>query len=301
MNLNRIFKNRTAIGILCIALSLSICFGLTPLFNNALKSQTEIIRVTKDIKKGEVFTSGNTEKVKVGAFNLPDNAIKKTGDVMGKYAVADLMKGDFVLAAKLTNKLYEENEYLYKLDEKKMAISLSIKSFALGLSGKLKSGDIVSIIAADYGDTRQTFIPPELQYVEVLAVTTAKGTDGVTQTKNTGSTDEQQLPSTVTLLADSTQAKILADLEKKCKIHISLVYRGDEVKINKFLQEQDKVLGTMDSLKEQSTSLISSSAITTSSSIPPTSSVSVEPIPIQDSLSSTPQKTEIQGGVSYAK
>jgi pilus assembly protein CpaB len=104
MNLNSILKNRTVIGLLCISLSLLICFGLTPLFNNALKSQTEIIRVTKDIKKGEAITSGNTEKVKVGAFNLPVNLIKNTEEVTGKYAVADLMKGDFVLTTKLTNK-----------------------------------------------------------------------------------------------------------------------------------------------------------------------------------------------------
>ena len=278
MNLNRIFKNRTVVGILCIALSLIICFGLTPLFNNALKSQTEIIRVTKDIKKGEEINSGNTAKVKVGAFNLPDNAIKNTGEITGKYAVADLMKGDFVLKAKLTNQPYEENEYLYNLNEKKMAISVSIKSFALGLSGKLKSGDIVSIIAADYSDTRLTFIPLELQYVEVLAVTTEKGTDGVTQTKNTGSTDEQQLPSTVTLMADSTQAKILADLEEKCKIHIALVSRGNEDTKNKFLAKQDKTLATMDSEKKQSTS------------ITPSSSIPVAPIQSQDSISSTRQK-----------
>ena len=242
MNLSSIFKNRTAVGLLCIALSLIICFGLTPLFNNALKAQTEIVRVTKDIIKGELVTTDNTEKVKVGAFNLPDNVVKETGELTGKYATADLTKGDYILASKLTDKPYEENEYLYKLDGKRDAISISIKSFALGLSGKLKSGDIVKIIASDYGETRQTLIPPELQYIEVLAITTAKGADDSTQTSNNSTNDENQLPSTVTLLADNTQAKTLADLEAKSKIHIALVYRGDESTAKKFLDAQDEVL-----------------------------------------------------------
>ena len=43
-----------------------------------------------------------------------------------------------------------EYAYLYHLDGKKQAISFSVKAFANGLSGKLKSGDIVSVIAPDY-------------------------------------------------------------------------------------------------------------------------------------------------------
>ena len=119
---------------------------------------------------------------------------------------------------------------------------MSIKSFALGLSGKLKFGDIVSILASDYGDMRQTLIPPELQYVEVLAVTTAKGLDENVQVKDEKNNEEKQLPSTVTLLANTTQAKILADLEAKSKIHIALVYRGDESTSKKFLEAQDELM-----------------------------------------------------------
>ena len=64
--------------------------------------------------------------------------------------------------------------------------------------------------------------------MEVLAVTTAKGLDENLQVMDDKSNDEKQLPSTVTLLANTTQAKILADLEAKSKIHIALVYRGND-------------------------------------------------------------------------
>lgn len=247
MNLSNVFKNRTVVGLICIALSLIICFGLTPLFNGAVKAQSEIIRVTKDIKRGEAVTTDNTEKVKVGSFNLPDNVVKEIEELTSKFVTADLMKGDFVLVSKLTDKPYEENEYLYKLNGKKEAISISIKSFALGLSGKLKSGDIVKIIASDYGEMRQTLIPPELQYVEVLAVTTAEGADESTQDSNDSNDEENQLPSTVTLLANNTQAKTLAELEAKSKIHIALVYRGDESTAEKFLDAQDELLKKQES------------------------------------------------------
>ncbi len=38
--MKKLLKNRTFIGALCIFLSLVICFGLTPLFNNAMTAQT---------------------------------------------------------------------------------------------------------------------------------------------------------------------------------------------------------------------------------------------------------------------
>ena len=38
-------KNRTVVGVICILLSLRICFGLTPLFNQSVSQKAEIVRV----------------------------------------------------------------------------------------------------------------------------------------------------------------------------------------------------------------------------------------------------------------
>ena len=38
-------KNRTVVGVICILLSLLICFGLTPLFNQSVSQKAEIVRV----------------------------------------------------------------------------------------------------------------------------------------------------------------------------------------------------------------------------------------------------------------
>ena len=246
--MSNILKNRTVMGLACIVLSLLICFGLTPLFNNALKEQTEILRVSKDLKKGAAITEKDVECVKVGKYNLPDTVIRSLPELKGKYLTADLMKGDYILTSKLTDRPSIENEYLYKLDGTKEAISVSIKGFALGLSGKLIPGDIVSIIASDYGEMRQTLILPELKYVEVLAVTNSKGVDGVTGPTEIKDDEESQLPSTVTLLVSSSQAEMLADLEAKSRIHIALAYRGDQTTSKKFIDAQEeaiKALGGM--------------------------------------------------------
>lgn len=249
--MNNILKNRTVIGLTCILLSLLICFGLTPLFNNALKAQTEILRVNKDIKKGEAITENHVERVKVGAYNLPETIVKSLEDIKGKYVLTDLIKGDYILTSKLTENPTKENEYLYKLDGTKTAISVSIKSFALGLSGKLQNGDIVSIIASDYGDMRETIIPPELKYVKVIAVTNLKGIDGQIDTTDSKRDEEKELPSTVTLLANTIQARILADLEAKSKIHIALVYRGNKANSKKFLEVQEEAIISVEVLEKE--------------------------------------------------
>lgn len=243
-------KNRTVLGVICIVLSLIICFALTPLFNQTVSQKTSIVRVVKDIKCGDQITKDMVQTVEVGGYNLPENIIRKPDTVVGKYATADLSPGDYVLSTKLTDVPAAENAYLYSLNGNKEAISVSIKSFAQGLSGKLISGDIVSVIAPDYRKQGSTVIPPELTYVEVIGVTASTGYDtdseqssGDADTDKTE--DEKQLPATVTLLVSPEQAKILAELDADGKLHLSLVYRGAKENAAKFIELQDKVIQTL--------------------------------------------------------
>ncbi|SHH69401.1 Flp pilus assembly protein CpaB [Desulfosporosinus lacus] len=240
--MKKLLKNRTLMGVLCIVLSLLICFGLTPLFNRAITAQTEITRVKSDIKKGELITPDKLESITVGSYNLPANVLKKKEEISGKYALADLQKGDYVLSTKLSAAPLAEFEYLSALDGTKQAMSVTIKSFAAGLSGKLEAGDIVSLIATAYGDRQETALPPELQYVYVLAVTTGKGQDKEYTTNPKAEGDGQELPSTITVLVRPAQEGLLADLEAKSKLHVALVYRGGKEQAQKFLDAQDKYL-----------------------------------------------------------
>lgn len=143
-------KNRTVIGVICIVLSLLICFAVTPLFNQGISQKAEIVRVTKNIKIGEVITKDMVQTVEVGGYNLPEDVVRHTDMVIGKFASADLAPGDYIIGSKIADAPAAENAYLYHLTGEKQAISVSVKTFATGLSGKLISGDIVSIIAPDY-------------------------------------------------------------------------------------------------------------------------------------------------------
>lgn len=234
----KIFRNRTVIGVLCILLALIICFGVTPLFSRSASEKTEIVRVTKDIKEGDEITAEMVQTVEVGAYNLPQNLMTDKKEVIGKYATADLAAGDYILSSKLSAVPAAENAYLYNLDGTKQAISVTIKSFATGLSGKLESGDIVTVIVADYQGKGETAIPLELQYVEVISVTASSGYDA-----NTGEVvDEKELPSTVTLLVTTEQAKVLAELEQNSELHLALVYRGTPENAAKFIAAQDALI-----------------------------------------------------------
>lgn len=246
-------KNRTVLGTICIVLSLIICFAVTPLFNSSLSQKVSIVRVTKDIKTGDQITKDMVQTIEVGSFNLPKDVVKSTDTAVGKYTTADLLAGDYILKAKLTDISTQGNAYLYNLNGEKQAISVTIKNFSNGLSGKLISGDIVSVIAPDYRKQGTTVIPIELQYVEVIAVTANTGydTDGAKQAVDTMKNDNQKaLPSTVTLLASPEQAKILAELDSDGKLHLSLVYRGSKDNAAKFIDSQDVVLAKLYPKKE---------------------------------------------------
>ena len=206
-----------------------------------MSEKKEIVRVVKPIRSGEEITADMVKTVEVGSYNLPEDVVKQLDTVIGAFASADLAPGDYILASKIAEEPAAENAYLYHLTGEKQAISVTVKAFANGLSGKLKSGDIVSVIAPDYKKQGMTVIPAELQYVEVIAVTANSGYDA-----NTGEELEEgadrELPGTVTLLVTPEQSKVLAELEADGKLHLSLVYRGDAASAGQFIEAQEQVL-----------------------------------------------------------
>jgi len=240
----KFLKNRTTVGILCIVLSLVVCFGITPLFNQSISQKIEIVRVAKEIKQGDEITKDMVQTIEVGSYNLPENIIKTKETVIGTFAKADFAVGDYILNTKVSKTPAYENAYLYNLDGTKQAISLTLKTFAGGLSGKLQSGDIVSVIAPDFREQGLTVIPPELKYVEVISVTAPSGYDANTG-EQTNSDDDRELPSTVTLLVTPEQGNILAELEAEGKSHLSLVFRGENKQAQEFIAIQEEVINKL--------------------------------------------------------
>lgn len=244
----KFFKNRTVLGIFCIAVSLIVCFAITPLVNAGLSQKATIVRFVKPAKAGDQITKNMLQEVEVGSYNLPDNVVRSMAEVQGKYLTADVYAGDYVLAEKIAEEPAAENRYLYHLTGEKQAMSITISSFAEGLSGKLKSGDIVSVIAPDYLGSGETIIPAELKYVEVIAVTAKSGYDANTELQGE---EDKELPTTVTVLVRPEQSRLLARLEAEGDIHLSLVFRGESSKAARFIEAQDELLDEMAAEQEE--------------------------------------------------
>lgn len=248
----KLFKNRTVLGIFCIAVSLLICFAIMPLVNAGLSKKVAIVRFNQMVQEGEQITKNMVDVVEVGNHNLPENVVRNLADVEGKYLTATVYAGDYILTDKISEEPSAENKYLYNLNGEKQAMSITINTFAEGLSGKLKSGDIVSVIAPDYLGSGETVIPAELKYVEVIAVTAKSGYDANTEEQRTEE-EEKELPSTVTILVRPEQSRLLARLEAEGEIHLSLVFRGEAEKASEFIEAQDQVLDEMKAEEEADT------------------------------------------------
>ena len=229
-------KNRTIIGIICIVVALIVTFAVAPVVNRLADSKVDIVRMTRNVTQGHQISEGDIEVVKVGGYNLPSDVITKKENVVGRFASTDLKAGDYLLPAKLTNTSDKADDVFRTLSGDRQAISITIQTFAGGLSGKLQNGDIVQLVVYE-NDRREAFIPGGLTYMKVITTTTADGADKDELTVNEDGTYE--LPSTVTLLVNPAQAKLLVEYENRGRIHADLVFRGDEATAQKFLDAQD--------------------------------------------------------------
>ena len=223
-------SNRTIIGIICLVVALALCFGIAPLVNTISDGKTSVVRVITPLSKGSLITATDVEVVEVGSHNLPSDAIRKAEDVVGKYCISDLYTGDYLFAGKIADEISDVTDILESLGGEKKVISVSIDSFAQGVSGKLKEGDIVSAIVYD-SKKGEAYTPPELNYLKVVTLTTSNGID------KADATDNAQ-PVTITFIVNKQQAEILAMLEQTVSMHFVLEYRGDSATAQKYLDEQ---------------------------------------------------------------
>jgi pilus assembly protein CpaB len=232
-------KNRTVIGIVCMVLAVAMTFFVSPLVNKLTSDTTTVIRVSADIKQGAQITDKYIETVEVKTDTLPAGVITQKSQVIGKYAASNIYAGDYFTAAKITDEANTAEDVFATLDGTKIAFSITIDSFAAGLSGKLQNGDIISIIVMEK-DTGATSIPGSLKYLQVITTTTAGGVDKDSVVKNDDGTFD--LPSTVTVLVNADQAKLLARYENNSTMQTALVYRGDKDTASRFLTKQDEYL-----------------------------------------------------------
>lgn len=234
-------KNRTIIGIICIIVAVIISFVIAPLINNVTSGAVSTVRLNQDVKQGSVITETMLEEIEINKDALSKDSISEKSHIVGKFAASNLYSGDVITKAKLTEDGNTADDVFSSLDGSNVAISVTVDSLASGLSGKLQNGDIVSFIITR-NDTNQATTPPQLRYMKVVTTTTADGIDKNEIIKNDDGSFE--LPSTITVLANNEQAKLLAEYEGTTNIHVALVYRGDKDTANKFLNIQNDYFKT---------------------------------------------------------
>lgn len=229
-------KNRTIIGIICMVLAVVITFAAAPLVNRLTSDTTTVVQLKQEVGRGTKITEDQVETVKVKTDTMPQGVYVKTADVVGKYASSTLYAGDILTKAKLSGDSNNADDVLATLNGSKVAVSVTIDTFAAGLSGKLQNGDIISLIVVDK-NAGTSAIPGELKYMKVITTTTAGGIDQDSVVKNEDGSFE--IPSTITVLCNTEQAKLLAKYEVDITLQAALVYRGDNETAAKFLEKQD--------------------------------------------------------------
>ena len=232
-------KNRTLIGIICIIVAIATIFLVSPLVNKVSGGTVTAVRLTKDISQGNKITESDVETVKINKDAAPSDVFFDVKLIVGRHAAVNLYKGDYLTLNKVISDSKTSDNVIATLDGKKFAMSFTIDSFASGLSGKIKNGDIISLVVMDKSSGK-AIMPPEFKYVKVITTTTAGGVDqDKVKKKDDGTIDP---PATVTLLVNSTQARLLAEYEAST-INCVLVYRGSNNTAEQFLEKQDEYFG----------------------------------------------------------
>ena len=230
-------NNRFIFGILSLVLAAVIAFVALPTIARQTNGKTEIVRITQPVLKGEQVTKENAEVVEVGGYNLPTNVAHSLEDVEGLYVTADLAAGDYILTSKVSSVPISSDVALNDIPSGKVAISLTVKTLASGLSDKLQPNDIVRIY--HFLETAEEV--PELRFVKVLSVTDSDGIN-VDNTKEHTEDEEPQQSATITVLASPEQARIITELENDGVAHVALISRNNDQLAEELLAEQDKTL-----------------------------------------------------------
>ena len=242
MKLNR----RMLFGIISIALAAVIALIGIPAVIGQGNTKINIVRVKTATPKGTVIVADSLEMAEVSSHGLPVGVATAFSQVVGTYALVDLVPGDYFLPSKVSQTPPDKDPILSKLPDDKIAISMSVQSLAGILSNKLKTDDIVAIYS--YNEDGEIEVVEELQYVRIIAISNSNGTnieDAVA--------DESRMASTITFLADDLQAQKMIEIENENPMHLVLVSRGDIKRAKELLNTQDEILDEIrEKLEEES-------------------------------------------------
>lgn len=254
----KVLRNRFIVGSLCILLGLVVGFVAIPrLAGSVIPETATVIRLKSDLAKGDSITPNDIELVQFEKQSLPGGFLSDQAELNGRYAIADLFAGDFLTSAKLTDRSEHEDPMLRATARDLKIISISLPALATSVSGKLKPGDIVTIIALPQKNTTErtqmlapdpsanqssdseegqeislnasmnTVIYPELRFLEVCSIHATDGS-AARVLEYPGNDQKNSLPQTISLFVTEKQALRLAELEQRGVIHLCFVARAED-------------------------------------------------------------------------
>ena len=238
-------NNRFIYGIISIVFAAIIAFIAIPAVTSKTSSTCEIVRIKNSVNRGEQITEDDLELVEVGEFNLPSTLAKKISDVAGTYAATNLYTGDYILPEKVSRTPLTSDLNLNEIPAGKVAISITTRTLATGLSDKLVDGDIIRLYHYDDENTLEPVTDiPELRFLKLIAVTDAKGLS-IDYTTEPPADEERQQTAAITVLASPEQAMLLTRYENEGVLHVALVSRGNATLSEELLNKQDDILNVL--------------------------------------------------------
>ncbi len=227
-------NKRLLFGIIAIALAFLLVFVGIPIINSKYNRTVTVLRVTSNIEKGTVIDASQLTNVTVIAAGMPDGVLSDASEVVGKYAIVDLVPGDFVLPAKLSSYKQEDTSVLTSLEDGTVAVTITAPNLSGTLANKIQTGDIVKIYNAA-GDRLTEYY--ELQYLKIVGITNNDGTQ-IEEVKG----DASRMAATYTFAVTYEQAEKLIALDHDGELHFVLVSRGDVERAEKLMQKQTALL-----------------------------------------------------------
>ena len=265
-----LFRNKFLIGLICIALGLAVGFLAIPKLKGKDRlEQVQAIRIKQTVPEGALITDEMVESIDVNPALVPADTITELALVTNRYSKVPIFAGDYLTTDKLTDELAALDPMAIATTKGLKVVSITLPSLAAGVSGQLKPGDIVTIMASEkqtLADQTQTLNPkeqdqpanssseatldpvliktlvfPELRYVEVCSLIAADGSESHVS-KILTDDEKNQLPVTISLFVTAAQAIRLADLEQRGEIHLSFVARGMDAA--QFMPDSQRVLNS---------------------------------------------------------
>lgn len=235
LNVKQLTKNRVLLAGVSVALAAGISFVLIPQYEKSSREAVQVVSIESDVAQGQKIPAESLKVLEIPKEFLPADILQNEAQAAGRYAAVDLKKGDWLTSRKVSEETGLQTWY-EKIDRGRCAVSVTIKTLASGVSGQLQPGDIISFVSANTDS--DSVILPELQYLEVIQISTASGADYDANVES----EEQEPAATVTVLADSVQATLLADQELNSNLHAVLVCRGNPDKAQELLKLQEEIL-----------------------------------------------------------